>query len=274
MVKLATRFIEKPWGRTGLPTAFAPSPEARIGEVWFEMPPGVPETSVMIKYLFTSERLSIQVHPNDAQARALGHRCGKEEMWIVLDAEEDARIGLGLTRSCDADELRSALLDGSIETLVDWRPVRRGDVIYNPAGTIHAAGAGLALLEIQQSVDLTYRLYDYGRPRALHIEEGLAVADGRVHADPRDGTVGDRSAILVEGPHFGVAWCFGGLPAGLAEGCAPYQFIPLAGTIRIDGETARLGECHLLNSLAALSLAPDARGVLAWPVSNGAAPSR
>src|SRR5262249_13298778 len=129
------------------------------------------------KFLFTSERLSIQVHPDDPAARAAGHPRGKDEAWLVLGADAGATIGLGLTHAVSREALRAAALDGSVEGLIDWRPVQTGDCFYSPAGTIHALGAGLTVLEIQQNLDLTYRLYDYGRPRELHLDEALAVAD-------------------------------------------------------------------------------------------------
>src|SRR5205823_13170573 len=109
------------------------------------------------------------------QARARGLPRGKSECWYILEAEPGAVLGLGLTREAAADELRAAALDGSIEELISWRPVRAGDFISVPPGTIHAIGAGISLLEIQQNADVTYRLYDYGRPRELHLDDGIAV---------------------------------------------------------------------------------------------------
>jgi len=143
---------EKPWGQVGVAHS-STGCDRRIGEVAFAHPAGI-DMPVLIKYLYTSERLSIQVHPDNHQARAAGHACGKDEMWIVLDAEPGATIGLGLGQKHSAQDVEAAIADGSIVDLVDWRPVKRGDVIYNRAGTIHAAGAGLVLLEVQQSIKL------------------------------------------------------------------------------------------------------------------------
>ena len=166
--------VERIWGRHDLPSSFPSAPgDGPTGEIWFEAPAGA---ELLVKYLFTSDRLSIQVHPGDEAARARGLPRGKDEAWFVLETEPGAVIGLGLTRDISAAELREAALDGSIEALIDWRPVRAGDIYYSPAGTIHAIGGGIALIEIQQNLDLTYRLYDYGRPRELHLEEALAVA--------------------------------------------------------------------------------------------------
>ena len=154
---------------------FEPPAGQRIGEVWFT---GGGDLPLLAKYIFTSERLSIQVHPNDQQARARGLASGKTECWYILDAEPDATIGLGLTREVSPEELRAAALDGSIEQLIDWRPVKAGDFILVPPGTIHAIGAGISLLEFQQNADVTYRLYDYGRPRELHLDDSVAVGSG------------------------------------------------------------------------------------------------
>ena len=167
--------VERVWGRRDLPAGFpsarrATRRSAKSGSRRRPRPP------CCVKYLFTSERLSIQVHPDDDAARARGLPRGKDEAWFVLDAEPGAVIGLGLTREVSRDALRAAALDGSIEALLDWRPVAAGDIFYSPAGTIHAIGGGIALIEVQQNLDLTYRLYDYGRPRELHLDEALAVA--------------------------------------------------------------------------------------------------
>ena len=172
-MKLETKFVEKQWGRTSLPARFAPASGKRIGEIWFV---GDPASPLLAKYLFTADKLSVQVHPNDEQAKRMGYARGKAECWYIVDAEPDARIGLGLLDEVSEDELRSAALDGSIEQLIRWWPVSAGDFIYVEPGTIHAIGAGLSLLEIQQNSDVTFRLFDYGRPRELHLEEGVIVS--------------------------------------------------------------------------------------------------
>jgi mannose-6-phosphate isomerase len=227
---------------------------------------------VLIKYLYTSERLSIQVHPDNLQARSAGHPCGKDEMWIVLDAEPGASIGLGLRRECSTQEFADAVEDGSVVDLVDWRPVRIGDVIYNEAGTVHAAGAGLVLLEVQQSVDLTYRLYDYGRPRELHLDEGLKVSRLGRHRPDRDCNISDGvSRILVDGPHFGAAWCAGELPAGLPVGAGDFQLVVVSGQVFHRGALIETGQALLVNSLAGLEMAKDAVVLIAWPVQEALA---
>ena len=238
-MKLERRYVEKPWGRTELPPMFDAPPGKRIGEVWFT---GGGELPLLAKYIFTSERLSIQVHPDDDEAHARGLPQGKSECWYILRAEPGAVLGLGLTREVGKDELRQAALDGSIEQLMDWHPVAAGDFIFVPAGTIHAIGAGISLLEFQQNSDVTYRLYDYGRPRELHLDDGIAVAD----PGPFDGEVqhlSNSEGVLVNGPHFRVA-------------CTSHDgfederrwVMPLSGEVRADGETARSGDCLLIES--------------------------
>ena len=169
---LPIRMVEKPWGVGQLPAPFAAEGGKRIGEIWFEPPAAL--NRLLVKYIFTSEKLSVQVHPSDAQRP--GH--GKEECWLVLDAEPDARLAIGFRHNVMPEQIRAAALDGSIEQLLDWHRARRGDFFYLPAGTVHAIGPGLSLVEIQQNSDITYRLYDYGRPRELHLDAAMDVAQG------------------------------------------------------------------------------------------------
>ena len=195
--------------------------------------------ALLVKYLFTSERLSIQVHPDDAAARARGHARGKDEAWYVLSAEPGAVIGLGLTHEVSREALREAALDGSIEHLLDWRPVGAGEAFYSPAGTVHAIGGGLSLIEIQQNLDLTYRLYDYGRPRELHLDEGVAVADPAPW--PPFAPVHDGARTILAAGHAFVLerWTLaGGAAATLPEGSV---LVPLAAGGTIDGETLEAG---------------------------------
>ena len=171
---MAPRPVEKPWGRTDLAPPFAGLATQRgaIGEIIFDPPVGS-DPELLVKFLFTSAKLSIQVHPGADEA---GGRRGKDEAWVVIGAEPGATIGIGLRHPLSKAELRAAALDGSLEAMVDWRPVKAGDCFYSPAGTIHAIGPGLSLVEIQQNCDVTYRLYDYGRPRELHLDEAVDVA--------------------------------------------------------------------------------------------------
>ncbi|RYY22799.1 MAG: phosphoheptose isomerase, partial [Sphingomonadales bacterium] len=169
LTRLETIVVEKPWGRTDIPDAFGDFGGRRIGEIWFSHPAGE-AAPIMVKFLFTSERLSIQVHPDDEAARAAGFPRGKEECWLILDAEPGAELGVGLNTETTREALRNAALDGTIVDMIDWRPSKANDFVYNRAGTIHAIGGGLTVVEVQQNVDCTYRLYDYGRPRELHLD--------------------------------------------------------------------------------------------------------
>ena len=271
-MKLAARLVEKPWGQLRVPhLAFETSFDSRVGEVCFEHPDGA-QIPVQIKYLYTSDRLSIQVHPDNDQARSRGHMTGKDEMWVVLHAEAGATIGLGLKREASEQELRQAISDGSIVQLVDWRAVERGDVIYNRAGTIHAAGAGLVLLEVQQSIDLTYRLFDYGRPRELHLAEGLSVARGGPHDASRDCRIADgESRLLSSGPYFGAAWCAGSVPPGLPLSADHFQLVVVEGEAQAAGMTVLAGECCLIRDLRQIVLAQSATAVIVWAVPEALA---
>lgn len=258
MEKLATKIVEKPWGRRGIDPRFGAEPDRQIGEIWFEPPQGR-ELDVMAKYLFTTERLSIQVHPDDATARKRGYPRGKDECWIVLDVADDAELGIGTRREVEAGELLSAARDGSIVDLMDWKRPRKGDFIYNPAGTVHALGPGLTVLEIQQAVDLTYRLFDYGRPRELHLDEAADVVEARPHHHDLDTSVGEVSKLLVDGPHFGVAWCVG-QPPELPSRMRDVQLLPIDTRVGVVNP----GESALIDEGAARTLMCDGHFVLAW----------
>jgi mannose-6-phosphate isomerase len=169
-VRLPTRFLEKVWGSTDL-SPWYPSTGKKIGEVWFEV-----DQPLLVKFVFTSERLSVQVHPNDEFAGLHEKSRGKTEMWYVMRADPGARIAIGFRESISRDRLREAAVSGEIEQLLNWMEVEAGDAFFIPAGTVHAIGGGLALCEIQQHSDVTYRLYDYGRPRELHLDKGIQVS--------------------------------------------------------------------------------------------------
>jgi mannose-6-phosphate isomerase len=197
--RLPPTFHEKIWGSTELEPWF-PRAAKKIGEVWF--PPPV-ELPILVKFLFTSARLSVQVHPNDDYARVHENSAGKTEMWHILRAEPGAEIALGFREPITRERLRNASLSGEIESLLRWIPVKAGETYLTPAGTVHAIGGGLALCEIQQLSDVTYRLYDYGRPRELHLDKGTEIADlgahaGAVTAKALNGT----HELLVDCPYF------------------------------------------------------------------------
>ena len=257
LIKLTEKRVEKVWGRRDLPEMFGGhyGENEPLGEIWFEHPEGK-DIELLVKYLFTSEKLSIQVHPDDAGARRAGHERGKEEAWIVLKAEPDATIGIGLREPVSREALRQAALDGSIEDLMDWRPAAAGDIIYSPAGTVHALGPGLMLIEIQQNADLTYRLYDYGRPRELHLEEGVKAADPVPYVPPMVPYVRpDGREILAEGRAFVLErWSKpGARPVKATEG-APVWFVPVSGRGQISGQALEPGSVWFADGEATLTI--------------------
>jgi mannose-6-phosphate isomerase len=248
--KLPTLMVEKVWGRDNLPPPFLAPAGQRIGEIWFEPPAELPQ--VLVKYLFTSEKLSVQVHPSDASAKP--GEAGKEECWLVLDAEPDARLAIGFEREVTSAEIAAAARDGTIEQLLTWHPAKPGDLFYLPAGTVHAIGPGLSLVEVQQTSDTTFRLYDYGRPRELHLARGLEVAEGVPYAARHHRTIAD-GPVLVDGPHFRLDRIEGEPDAAtLAAYPGPLLVLPLAGEVGArDGSAgAGPGECLVAGGLASL----------------------
>ena len=195
----------KPWGSTDLrPWSQASTSDGPIGELWFERPSdAAPETALLLKLLFTTEPLSIQVHPDDAFARSIGLSNGKTEAWYILSAIAGAQVAVGLNYPRSAAELRTAIRDGLIAHIVHWHPVHQGDVVFIPAGAIHAIGAGIVLAEIQQRSDATFRLFDYGRQRELHIDNAVAVATpGPREVQPPPERLSDARMVLTVNPHF------------------------------------------------------------------------
>ncbi|MGE5646935.1 MAG: class I mannose-6-phosphate isomerase [Acidobacteriota bacterium] len=226
-MRLTPSYRDKIWGATNLEPWFRRS-ESKIGEVWFTFDENTTDDGrslrtlmreygpeflgtdrawdsfpLLVKFIFTSDRLSVQVHPDDAVARKWEHSPGKTEMWHILRADPGAAIALGLKHAVTPERLREAALSGEIEDLLRWVPVRAGDTFFTAPGTIHAIGPGLALVEIQQNSDITYRLYDYGRPRELHLDKAIAVSDPQPHpgaSKPED--LGGGVRRLVTSSHF------------------------------------------------------------------------
>lgn len=262
---LPIRTVEKVWGRETLPPPFAAPAGQRIGEIWFEPPAALDD--LLVKYLFTSEKLSVQVHPDDAQAQALGEGTrGKEECWLVIDAEPGATLGIGFDRVLSTEQMRAAARDGSIEQLMTWHPVEAGDFFYIPAGTVHAIGPGVSLIEVQQNCDITYRLYDYGRPRELHLENGMEVAKGEPYGDGQRRKLPARGEEwLVDGPHFRLLRTDGEAVDTSAFADAPLLAIPLDAAMTVGSETVAPGNCALAAGLRDIGFAPDGRALLAQP---------
>jgi mannose-6-phosphate isomerase len=203
--KASVRVVHKPWGVRDLePWTNIDVGDEAVGELWFERADKrAPIPTLLFKLLFTSEPLSIQVHPGDTFARAMGMPNGKSEAWYIISARPGAQIGVGLTRRATPQELRASISNGSIVELVQWRPVATGDVIFIPAGTIHAIGAGIVLAEIQQRSDTTFRLFDYGRRRELHEDYSVAVADTWPLRSPNIPTrITDGRTLLVASRYF------------------------------------------------------------------------
>lgn len=257
---LAMHRVEKPWGRHRLWPGFDdPEPEgAPVGEVWFQSP-GDAAPDLLIKYLFTSEKLSVQVHPDDTAAQARGLPRGKDECWLILDAEPDSTIAIGPREPLDAQTLRAAAQDGSIVDLLDWKPVRAGDFFYAPSGTVHAIGAGITLIEVQQNSETTYRLYDYGRPREMHLDEGVAVARAVPYPPALHRRVDiEVDQMLVDGPHFSLRLT--GERNARLNGTGPLLIIPIAGSVtaNVQGEPISVGVGGCLSVTGDLPHLPSA----------------
>jgi len=184
--RLPTKPYTKVWGTPRTQPWYSNDENQEIGEVWFEASETMP---LLVKLLFTSDLLSVQVHPGDEYARLHENSRGKTEMWHILRAEPGARIAAGLKEPVSPERLRAACLSGAVESMLQWTEVHPGDTFFLPAGTIHAIGAGIVACEVQQLSDVTYRLYDYGRGRELHLERGMDV----VKPEPWDALVPSES---------------------------------------------------------------------------------
>ncbi|HVP53374.1 MAG TPA: type I phosphomannose isomerase catalytic subunit [Candidatus Eisenbacteria bacterium] len=159
---------------------------------------------LLVKFLFPSEKLSVQVHPDDAGAQRVGQPCGKTECWYVLDAQPGAQVALGLQPGVTLKDFERSIRDNRAEALLNWIDVHPGDMLYVAAGTVHTIGAGMVLVETQQTSDITYRLYDYGRPRELHIQDGIAAIKLNARAGKVVRQAGDDPNVLVRSAFFQV----------------------------------------------------------------------
>ena len=264
--KLPVLTVEKVWGMDRLPAPFADQAGKRIGEIWFEPPPEMDE--LLVKYLFTSEKLSVQVHPSDDQAPP--GSSGKEECWLVLDAAPDAQLAIGFKHQISPEAIRAAALDGSIEDLLVWHPAKAGDFFYLPAGTVHAIGPGLSLVEIQQNCDITYRLFDYGRPRELHLDQAIEVASGRPHDPALRRSFGvNGSACLVDGPLFRIDRIVGPPTADLLTRYVGRALVlPLAGPVDLGEIRIEAGECGWTENLAAADFSQAGNSLVIQPITS------
>lgn len=232
-------FDPRPWGRFDLAPIYSQHFQEKIGESWLtgdnckvgngplagkslsdlsseyrralvgEAPLDDQRFPLLLKFLFPQEKLSVQVHPDDHAAREMGEPWGKTECWYVAHAEPGAEIALGLKPGVTRAEFERSIHDRRAEQLLNWISVSPGDMIYVAGGTVHTLGPGSIMVETQQQSDTTFRLYDYGRPRELHLEAGLRVIkehvrSGKVPPQPitkLDGD-GNQRQLLVAGTYF------------------------------------------------------------------------
>ena len=166
---------------------------------------------LLLKFLFPEEKLSVQVHPDDATAQRLGEPWGKTECWYVAHAKPGSQIALGLKPGVTVAQFEQSIHEKRAEELLNWINVYQGEMIYVAGGTVHTLGPGSVIVETQQQSDTTYRLYDYGRPRPLHLERGLAsvkerVASGKVIRPAPVGIHGGKSrqSSMITAPYFTV----------------------------------------------------------------------
>ncbi len=166
---------------------------------------------LLLKFLFPEEKLSVQVHPDDETAQSFGEPCGKTECWYVAHAKPGSQIALDLKPGVTVAQFEQAIHDKRAEELLNWINVYQGEMIYVAGGTVHTLGPGSVIVETQQQSDTTYRLYDYGRPRPLHLEQGLGAvkertASGKVIRPAPVAINGgkNRRSCMIAAPYFAV----------------------------------------------------------------------
>jgi mannose-6-phosphate isomerase len=194
---------------------------------------------LLIKILFPKEKLSVQVHPDDALAQRYGEPRGKTECWYALDAREGAQVALGIRAGVTKEQVEASVHDASLESLLEMLPVQRGDMIFVDAGTVHALGPGVVMLETQQTSDLTYRMYDYGSSRELHLEKSFAAMRLTTQAGKVLPQAVEGHTLLIDKRYFRIErW-----PAGASTAqalTAPAQVVQMLfvvqGRIRISGD--------------------------------------
>ena len=244
--------MPKPWGIADLrPWSETRQNDHPIGEIWYERPEATSrDSSLLLKLLFTNQPLSIQVHPDDGYAHSIGLPRGKTEAWYVLGAAPESEIALGLKERLTSQQLREAIDTRSILDLVRWQTVSLGDTIFVPAGTIHAIGAGVVIAEIQQRSDATFRLFDFGRQRELHIERAIAVATAGPAVIPvTPSRLTEQRTLLIANEHFvfekidlppNTAWCL--------EAERETWFLVIDGAGRIGSLDAGVGDAMFVQA--------------------------
>ncbi len=267
------RLTRPVWAGSALSERYRKPPgEPYVGESWevwrdnalLDLPAqrlsDVVDFPLLIKLISTRDVLSVQVHPDDATAHRHGAASGKAEAWVILEAAAGAEVALGLQREVSREDLHEMALSGAIERELAWFPVRPGDVIDVPCGTIHAIGGGITLYEVQQPTDITWRLYDWGRGRELHLDDALEVALRTAAQAPAS-----RSGALIEGPIFHVMEA----AAGQSGGSDWRALTCTTGALTVDGEPLLAGDTVLV-APGPVRLGGDGRGLWASSTAHSA----
>jgi mannose-6-phosphate isomerase len=207
---------------------------------------------LLIKMLFPKEKLSVQVHPDDAMAQKYGEPRGKTECWYALDAAPGAQVALGIRPGVTCDQVRAAIESSSLEGLLEMVPVAKDDMLFVDAGTVHAMGPGVVILETQQTSDLTYRMYDYGRPRELHLDKSLEAMRLQTRAGKIPSKNVNNHSVLIDEKYFEIErWPLHTERdgAGITASTGGLQLLFVAeGKIRISangGEAFPVNRCEL-----------------------------
>jgi len=232
--RIAPRFVARVWGSRDLRPWYDCTTDGEpIGEVWLtgddclvetgphagktlsgifaEVPELLlgsgapsPESPLLIKVIFAQEKLSVQVHPDDRLAQKYGHPRGKTECWYALAAQPGAQVACGLKPGVTVEQIKEGIHDGTLESRLNLLDVAAGEMVFVDAGTVHAIWPGSILMETQQNCDLTYRMYDYGRPRELHLEKSLEAMRLTTHAGKVPAKILTDRSVLVEAEYFRV----------------------------------------------------------------------
>lgn len=274
---------------TGPQSEIASGPlKGNMNSAWHKMPPEwrgsdfatqpiTGDFPLLVKFLFPTDQLSIQVHPDDAFARKneVPGSCGKTEMWHAVSAQPGATLLLGLVPGADPHRFQSAIEKGGLENFFERLPVFPGDSFFVPPGTPHTIGPGMILCEVQQNSDFTYRLYDFqrvdahGKPRQLHVEKAMAVIDfahrhgGKVAPLALPASNGFRKSLLAACPYFASErWDFSSAHQAHSDPARFELLVVLDGTgeLKWDGGSSpyRQGECWFIPAqLGQFSLSPE-----------------
>ena len=224
---------------------------AKLGHGLLGKAYGTGEFPLLVKLLFPKEKLSVQVHPDDAMAQKYGEPRGKTECWYALDAKPGAAVALGIHPGVTPEQIRHGIESATLEDLLEMVPVSKGDMLFVDAGTVHAMGPGVVILETQQTSDRTYRLYDYGRPRELHIDKSIEAMRLKTGAGKIPPHAENGHTVLIDQKYFKIErW---EVPAGdtgkLAAGTGSVQmFFEIDGELRVSAAGAEdftVGRCQL-----------------------------